>query len=85
MRFLDIILKSNITKSKYDSKRVKMAKNKARDDKFFNCNQEKDYDEKDYVARQYPEHYEEVYEFLKRKCKNKQIHYSTHAEVYQHN
>lgn len=60
-----------------------MAKNKARDDKFFNCNQEKDYDEKDYVARQYPEHYEEVYEFLKRKCKNKQIHYSTHAEVYQ--
>lgn len=57
-----------------------MARNKARDDEFFNCDQEH---ERDYVARQYPEHYKEVYDFLMQKCQNRQIHYSKHIDVYQ--
>lgn len=48
-----------------------MVENKARDDKFFNCDQEKDYDEKDYVAQQYPKHYDKVYNFLEQKWRNK--------------
>ena len=52
--------------------------NKARDDKFLNCSEEH---ELDYVADKYEER-DKVYEFLKAKCADKTIKYSSHDEVY---
>jgi len=55
-----------------------MARDKAKDDKYFNCGQEHEFD---YVSGLYAEK-EKVYDFLKKKCSDKTISYSTHLEVY---
>lgn len=50
------------------------------DHKFFNCSEQHEHD---YVARQYPkEERDNVRNFLKQCCKDEQIFYSTHEEVY---
>ncbi len=51
----------------------------ARDDKFFNCNQE--YEDR-YVAGLYGSNEDEVSRFLFSKCSDNTIKYSTHMEVY---
>ena len=56
-----------------------MARDKARDDKYFNCKQEH---EDNYVANLYDES-NEVSTFLTEKCKDNTINYSTHMEVYE--
>ncbi|TGL58458.1 hypothetical protein EHQ64_18870 [Leptospira sarikeiensis] len=50
----------------------------SKDQKHFNCSEEH---EIEYVASLYA-HSEKVKQLLKDKCKSKEIHYSTHAEVY---
>jgi hypothetical protein len=55
-----------------------MARDKAKDDEYFNCDQEHEFT---YVANLYADH-DKVYNFLKDQC-GKKINYSTHAEVYQ--
>lgn len=57
-----------------------MARDKAKDDIFFNCSQPWEFDE---VANHYGDNKDEVIEFLKKSCKNGKINYSTHSEVYQ--
>ena len=56
-----------------------MARDKAKDDKHFNCSQEHEFT---YVSELYKGSIS-VYEFLKKKCKDGGIKYSTHMEVYQ--
>jgi hypothetical protein len=56
-----------------------MARNKARDDKFFNCVQEF---EDDYVSSHYDTNKGTVKSFLKDSCKTSVINYSTHESVY---
>ncbi len=56
-----------------------MARDISRDDEFFNCEQEH---ELRYVSGLYAEH-QRVYDFLKQKCANNQIKYSTHRQVYE--
>lgn len=51
---------------------------KAKNDKFFNCNEEQ---ELQHVSGLYEES-EKVYQFLKRACKTHGIYHSTHEEVY---
>jgi hypothetical protein len=56
-----------------------MARDKAKDDKHFNCTQPH---ETDYVAGLYPHAKEEVKTFLASACKSNALHNSTHKEVY---
>jgi len=56
-----------------------MARDKAKDDKFFNCGQEHEYR---YVANLYARS-EIVYGFLKTSCSDNTIYRFTHLEVYQ--
>jgi len=56
-----------------------MARDKSRDDKFFNCQEEH---ENGYVSGLYSDS-ETVKAFLEQKCKNNEIKYSIHKEVYQ--
>ena len=56
-----------------------MARDKAKDDKFFNCSQEH---ELNYVSGLYTET-KSVYDFLKKKCNAGVIKYSTHMEIYE--
>lgn len=56
-----------------------MSKDKARDDKFFNCSEQH---EVDYVAGLY-EDSEAVRNLLKKRCADSTIHYSTSLEVYE--
>ena len=56
-----------------------MVRDKAKDDKYFNCSQEH---EKDYVSNLYTNS-KEVYDFLVIQCNSNEIHYSTHKEVYE--
>jgi hypothetical protein len=56
-----------------------MARDKAKDDKHFNCTQAH---EADYVADLYPHAKEEVKAFLASACKDKSLHNSTHKDVY---
>lgn len=58
-----------------------MARDKARDDKYFNCAQESEHE---YVAGLYPkEQRATVREFLKEACADNSIKYSSHLEVYE--
>jgi hypothetical protein len=57
-----------------------MARDKAKDDKHFNCTQPH---ETDYVAGLYPHAKEEVKTFLASACKSKVLQNSTHKEVYE--
>ena len=56
-----------------------MARDKARDDKYFNCKQEH---EDGYVAGLYGSNKDKVSTFLSNKCADKTINNSTHKEVY---
>lgn len=56
-----------------------MARDKTKDDKFFNCSEEHEFE---YVSGLY-DAYAEVYSFLKDSCENNTIKYSTHTEVYE--
>lgn len=56
-----------------------MGRDKARDDKFFNCMDEH---EVNYVVGLYEDH-DKIRDFLRKKCEDKSIHYSTNLEVYQ--
>jgi len=56
-----------------------MARDKAKDDKYFNCSQEH---EINYVAGLYNKE-EEVKKFLKQKCKDGTIKYFTHMKLYE--
>ncbi len=56
-----------------------MARDKAKDDKLFNCEQEH---ERNYVAGLYSQK-NMVYEFLVVKCKDNTIKYKTHMQVYE--
>ncbi|VVN93852.1 hypothetical protein [Pseudomonas fluorescens] len=56
-----------------------MARDKAKDDKHFNCAEDH---ETDYVAGLYPRSKQEVKTLLTSACKNKTLHNSTHKEVY---
>ncbi len=58
----------------------KMARDKARDDKFFNCSEEH---EDNYVASLYGTNKDKVSDFLVEKCDDNTINYSTHTEVYE--
>ena len=55
-----------------------MARDKSKDDKYFSCEQEH---ELKYVSGLYLQQ-QEVYNFLKRKCADNAIKYSSHQEVY---
>ena len=55
-----------------------MSSDKKRDDKYFNCDEEYEFT---YVASLYKE-YDDVYNYLKDKCKDGTIKYNTHKEVY---
>ena len=55
-----------------------MGRNKAKDDEFFNCSQEHEFD---YVANLYSDS-DEVKSFLKEKCVSNEIKYSKNKEVY---
>jgi uncharacterized protein (DUF2236 family) len=57
-----------------------VARDKAKDDKHFNCTQAH---EADYVASLYPHAREEVKTFLSSACKDKSLHNSTHKDVYE--
>ncbi len=58
-----------------------MARDKAKDDKYFNCSQEH---ELTYVSGLYDGEAEIiVYNFLIKSCKNGDIKYSTHMQVYE--
>jgi len=56
-----------------------MARDKAKDDKFVNCSEEY---ELNYVASLYTEK-QKVLDFLKKKCADGTIKYSTHKQVYE--
>ena len=56
-----------------------MARDKSRDDKFFNCSEEWEFK---YVSELYDKN-DEVYDYLKEKCDDGTISYSTHMEVYE--
>ena len=56
-----------------------MGRDKAKDDKFFNCSQEH---ELKYVSGLYPGYEVRVYHFLVSKCQAGIIKYSTHKQVY---
>ena len=56
-----------------------MSRDKARDDKYFNCQEEY---ELEYVSNLYGNNRERVYHFLKNKCNLGEIKYNTHKEVY---
>lgn len=56
-----------------------MGRDKARDDKYFNCSEQH---EIDYVAGLYDES-DKVRDFLVKKCADGTIHYSTNLQVYQ--
>ncbi len=59
-----------------------MARDKAKDDKHFNCSQEHEFT---YVSGLYSDKTADkikVYLFLKKKCEDGSIKYSTHYEVY---
>ncbi len=56
-----------------------MARDKAKDDEYFNCSQEHEFD---YVSNLYTER-TKVYDFLKENCKKGDISYSTHKKVYE--
>jgi len=55
-----------------------MSTDKAKDDKYFNCGEEHEFK---YLSGLYNKN-NEVYDFLKAKCKSDEIKYSTHEEVY---
>lgn len=55
-----------------------MTRNKARDDKFFNCT---DQHETDYIVGLYEDR-DGVRDLLRRRCADNTIHYSTNLEVY---
>ncbi len=55
-----------------------MARDKAKDDVYFNCSQEHEFD---YVSNLYTEQ-KKVDNFLKENCAKGNINYSTHKEVY---
>jgi len=57
-----------------------MARDKARDDKFFNCEQEH---EDNYVSNLYGINHSLISVFLKTACENNTIKYSTHTAVYE--
>ena len=57
-----------------------LARDKAKDDKHFNCTQAH---EADYVAGLYPHAKEEVKTLLASACKDKTLHNSTHRDVYE--
>ncbi len=56
-----------------------MARDKAKDDKHFNCSQEHEFE---YVSALYNDK-SVVYAFLKKNCGNGRIKYSTHYELYE--
>ncbi len=56
-----------------------MARDKAKDDMFFNCSQEHEFN---YVSNLYKEQ-KEVYDFLKENCKSDNISRYTHKKVYE--
>ena len=56
-----------------------MARDKAKDDKSFNCSQEY---EKQYVAGLYADK-QVIYNFLTTSCANNAIKYATHKQVYE--
>jgi hypothetical protein len=56
-----------------------MARDKAKDDKHFNCTQTH---EADYIASLYPHAKDEVKTFLASACKDNTLRNSTHKEVY---
>jgi hypothetical protein len=58
---------------------LKMGRDKKKDDKYFSCSQEH---ELNYISGLYQES-QKVYDFLKGKCQDGSIKYSTHREVYQ--
>jgi hypothetical protein len=58
---------------------VHMGRDKAKDDRLFNCSEPH---EADYVAGLYPGHEEEVRELLQKLCLAGEIKNSTHLEVY---
>ena len=64
-------MKINVTKSG--------GRDKARDDKFFNCSQEHEFEQ---VAQHYGNNKNKVIEFLKENCKNGTMKYFTHIDVY---
>ena len=58
-----------------------MARDKAKDDKYFNCSQDSEHD---YVAGLYSaDRRPGVRSFLKSSCANNTINYSTHLKVYE--
>lgn len=59
---------------------VIMGRDKARDDKFFNCSQEH---EDNYVSGLYGKDKPKVKEFLEKKCNEGKINYSKHQAVYE--
>jgi hypothetical protein len=56
-----------------------MARDKAKDDKFFNCSEEY---ENDYIANLYGLNKTKVTAFLINYCRNNIIKYTTHHEIY---
>tara|TARA_B100000508_G_scaffold55003_1_gene42586 strand:+ start:6093 stop:6305 length:213 start_codon:yes stop_codon:yes gene_type:complete len=56
-----------------------MARDKSRDDKFFNCTDEH---EVNYVVSLYEDR-DGVRDLISKKCEDGKIHYSTNLEVYQ--
>lgn len=56
-----------------------MARDKSKDDTFFNCSQEH---EKKYVSGLYGVNSQTVYAFLEKKCADETIKYMTHSAVY---
>ena len=57
-----------------------MARDKAKDDRMFNCNQEHEHSQ---VASHYGANTEKVLKFLKDSCARGDIYRFTHAQVYQ--
>jgi len=55
-----------------------MARDKSKDDKYFNCKQEHEFE---YVSGLYEEK-DKVYDYLKAECEDSIVKYSTHEEVY---
>lgn len=56
-----------------------MARDKAKDDKYFNCDQEHEFT---YVSNLYIDS-DKIHSFLKNQCSSNKIKYSTHTKVYQ--
>ena len=57
-----------------------MGRDKAKDDRMFNCNQEHEHSQ---VASHYGANTEKVLKFLKDSCARDDIYRFTHAQVYQ--